>query len=433
MRPSPTLVASAAALLVLLVTPVQAVTVLWTNPGTGIWNDPANWNSNSIPTASDEGRINNGGTAVIDDTQVVTTLFAIVADVTGTTGTLRMTGGRLETGSDIRIGGNGGAATGGTGLFEQSGGVVRLNGGNVNIGFGGTAVGTYNLSGGSLQVEAGFIAAVGNLGSGTLNQTGGSIYIRSATTPANSVIQLGRNSATAPASGSYTLSGGIAAARSFDFGRQAQTSGTLSSVNTFNLQGTGTLITNGVRVQNTAAVNTFNFTGGTLVADSIGLSLTNSGGTLRPDFADFTGVPLSIEAIPVNRISTLTFGAGNNYIQTATGTLAVDIGAAGNDLVSLGGGLTTGTATLAGTVAVSLVDSFNPPAGSFFDVLIASSITSTAQITGTTPAGLGFQQSIASSPDGRELLRLTVVPEPTTAAIAACGLVALGGRRFRRN
>ena len=58
-----------------------------------------------------------------------------------------MTGGTLTTTSDIRLG-NGGdidtapASAGGTAIFAQSGGDVVLTGGNVNIGFGDTAVGT---------------------------------------------------------------------------------------------------------------------------------------------------------------------------------------------------------------------------------------------------------------------------------------------------
>ncbi len=97
---------------------------------------------------------------------------------------------------------------------------IILNGGNLNVGFGVTATGTYNLSGGSVQIEAGFIAAVGNLGTGTINQSGGTLYVRSTAIPANSVIQLGRNNATTASSGTFTLSGGTAAALNFDFGRQ---------------------------------------------------------------------------------------------------------------------------------------------------------------------------------------------------------------------
>jgi len=126
-----------------------AVTNYWVNSATGNWNEPTNWLSGAIPGASDDARINNGGTALIDDAQTVNTGFAVMADTNGTSGRLQMTGGRLVSNFDIRIGGN--AATGGgNGVFDQSGGVVFMNGGNLNVGFGTTAIGTYNLSGGTL-------------------------------------------------------------------------------------------------------------------------------------------------------------------------------------------------------------------------------------------------------------------------------------------
>src|SRR3954463_1518944 len=173
-----------------------AAATVWGNPGTGIWNEPTNWVGNAIPVANADARINNGGTALIDDSQpAVNTGFAVMADSTGTSGRIQMTGGRLNTGFDIRIGGN--AATGGgTGVFDQSGGVIFMTGGNVNVGFGSTAIGTYNLSSGSIHVNSGNIFAVGNRGRGTVNQSGGTVFVRGFSTPGTNVMQLGRNTAT---------------------------------------------------------------------------------------------------------------------------------------------------------------------------------------------------------------------------------------------
>ena len=117
----------------------MAVTNYWVNPGTGNWKEPTNWLSGTIP-GNDDARIGNGGIALIDDSQTVNTGFAVMGDTNGAVGTLRMTGGRLVSNFDIRVAGV--AATGGgTGLFEQSGGVVFMNGGNLNVGFGTTAAG----------------------------------------------------------------------------------------------------------------------------------------------------------------------------------------------------------------------------------------------------------------------------------------------------
>jgi len=51
-------------LAVLASSPAQAITI-WTNPGTGDWFDPSNWN-NGVPTAIEPALINNDGTATAD-------------------------------------------------------------------------------------------------------------------------------------------------------------------------------------------------------------------------------------------------------------------------------------------------------------------------------------------------------------------------------
>jgi hypothetical protein len=437
-RFSPTAFAIAGAILI-LAAPGFAANVTWINPGTGNWVDGPNWNTGAPPNSAtaDAALIENGGTAVIDATQNVSTGNLTLAGPAGTAGNLQMTGGSLTTtNTDIRVSGNG-AATGGIATFTQSDGSVLMNAGNLNVGFGTGGNGTYNLSGnGSMLVNAGFIMAVGNVGTGTVTQSGGTLYIRSATIPANSVIQIGRNSGTVAASGTYTLSGGLAAARNFQFGRvgTAQTAGG-QSTNIFNLQGTGKLITNGVSLGNTPAfmTATFNFTGGTLVANSIAMLLTNNGGILAPDFADFTGVPTTINAIPITEISTLTFTGSNSYVQNAGGTLEIDIAsAASSDFVSLGAAPTDiASANISGRIAVNLLGGFDPPVGSFFDILAADTVTENALVTGLTPSGNSFDAIPAVAGDGRQLVRLVVIPEPGSAALFALAGAALCGRRRR--
>jgi hypothetical protein len=410
----------------------QAVVVTWTNVGTGNWNDAANWDL-GIP-GNDDAQINNGGTAIIDDTQIVTTGFATMGVTTGSSGTLKMTGGKITTNFDIRIGGNS-TTGGGTGVFEQTGGTVFMNGGNFNTGQGNTSSGTYNMKGGLLTLSSGTIFTVGNRGTGTINQTGGTIYVRGGSAPLTAMVQLGRNAAAGIGSGTYNLSAGSLTVANVKFG---QAVGVATSTNIFNLSGAGTLLTTAVSVPNTAATNTFNFTGGTLTANSFALPLANNGGTLSPGTADFSANATDISLIPFNPIGTMTLTGANPYSQGPTGTLAIDLAGVGsNDLVDVGAGASVASATLAGTIAVNLLNGFDPALGDTFSILYADSIVNTATVTGLTPSGNGFQASVVATaaPDGRDVLRLTVVPapEPSAIALAACAALSLGFRRSRRS
>jgi hypothetical protein len=432
----------ALAVFVVSAAPVWGADFFWDGT-TGNWNDPLNWSTDIAPGSSDAGRINNGGTALIDETGgAVTTGFVILADAPSTSGNLRMTGAtsRLTTAFDIRIGGNA-ATTGGTGVFDQLAGEIVMNGGNVNVGFGTntdgtTGIGTYNISSGSLQLSGSNIFAVGNRGVGTVNQSGGTIYVRGAGTttgPATAILQLGRNVATVGASGTFTLSGGTAAATRVLFGNAVQTSGT-ASTNTFNLQGTGTLLTNEITIVNTAATNSFNFAGGTLRARAINIPLTNNGGTLSPAGFDLTISSADIAQIPINPVGTTTFSATNGYTQGASSNLAIDIAAPGsNDFVDIGSGASIASASISGRITVNLLNGFNPGLGSFFDVLSADTITNNASVIGTTPGGNFFAPSTVVGGDGREVLRLVVVPEPCAAALMAAATLTLAVRRGRRD
>jgi fibronectin-binding autotransporter adhesin len=404
-----------------------AAVVRWDNPSTGFWNDPINWENDILP-GNDEAQINNGGTAVIDATQNVSTGFAVMGATAGTTGTLSMTGGTLTTNFDIRVGGTSLTIAGGTGTFNQSGGFVFMNGGNVNVGIGPSAVGIFNMSGGAFVENSAAIFAVGNRGTGTVIQTGGTIYVRGASNPATAVIQLGRNTATIGASGSYALSGGTAAANLLQFGNAVQTGGT-AGTSTFTLSGTGTLLTNTISIINTAAANTFSFLGGSLSATTVNIPLNNKGGVLSPATMAFGGVDIS--TIVTNPIGTTTFSGANSYVQDAGGRLAIDLGFSGNDFISIGSGLPVGTASLAGTVSVSLELGFDPSVGSRFSILAADTISHSATITGTTPSGNFFGSEITFFPDGREVLELVVVPEPATPLLitSVAGAVAMRRRR----
>ena len=418
--------------------PATAATVPWIGTA-GNWNDPANWNHptpGSIPTTADDGRISNGGTATISGDHSVGSVT--VADTTGTTGNLVMTGGSLTTtNTDIRIGGNGNT-TGGTGTFTQSGGVVNMNAGNLNLGLGTLAAGTYNMSGGSLQINSANIIAVGNRGNGNLNMTGGTVYVRSAgTNSLTGLLNVGRNPAGATANGNLNLSGGTIAVANVRFGNGATST---ASVNLITVAGTGRLITDSISVQaNHGGSNTFNFTGGTINAETISIPLTNAGGRLAPMTVDFLGGAqvgaTNISQLPIDPIGITTFLNNSGYTQGPTGILEIDIiGVGSHDRVDIGGGANAASADLAGTIAVNLLGGFDPALGQTFDVLTADTITNTALATGLTPSGHTFVPSIESGGDGRQILRLTVaeVPEPggfVVLGAASLGLASRGARK----
>jgi hypothetical protein len=381
-----------AAAVIALAANATAVDYFWTDTTEGgdVWNDANNWvdpltNTNAIPGANDAGRIDNGGIAIIDDSQTVAVGFAEMGPNAGTTGTLRMTGGMLTTNFDIRVGGR--AATGGgTGTMDQSGGTIFMNGGNFVVGFGSgdppngvaAAVGIYNLSGGSVKVNSGTIFAVGNRGNGTVNQTGGSFYVRGASAPGTGFIQLGRNAVnattgTGSGSGTYTLSGGDLTAARLLFGAVDSTNGRVrGGPNTFNLQGSGVnagrLVTGEISILDPGATNTFNFTGGTLQTNTVNISLTNQGGTLSPATLNFgtVGVPGStlenaadVVAAPAG---VTTFTGTNNYTQQAGGRYLADVGPSNHDQVAVGG-----TLTLAGQLEIRTAEGFVPAPLQEFD------------------------------------------------------------------
>ena len=407
----------------------------WGNTGEGAWNEATNWAGGSVPTSADDSRISNGGTAVIDSTQDISSMFVILAAATGTSGNLKMTGGKLTTGSDVRVAGNGNLS-GGTATFHQSGGAVLLNGGNVNVGFGNSGVGTYNLSGGSLQITVGTIIAIGNRGNGTFDQTGGTVYVKGGTNTPNGLLNIARNAgsnASPAATGTVRISGGTMAVANVRFGNA--TGGT--ATNLLSISGTGKLITSAISVfTGYTGTNTISLTGGTLTAGSIGLPLENNGGTLAPATPDFAAAPADVNALVVHPVGTTTMAGNSGYTQEPTGVLAIDLASlASHDRVDVGAGTNAAGAVLAGTIAVNLLDGFNPATGSTFDVLAADTVESTALVTGQTASGDTFVPSVVTGDDGRQVLRLTVtaVPEPGVLGLAAgFGGLMFASRRGRR-
>ncbi|HEX2747033.1 MAG TPA: hypothetical protein VHM91_03460 [Verrucomicrobiales bacterium] len=379
--------------------------IIFTNGGSGPWGAAENWDLLRLPANGDTAQVNNGGTVVIDSATSATATGITLGTPASSSGNLQITGGALTLNSDLRIGGGG---SNGTGITTMSGGVVSISPANLNLGFGpaasSTAAGTFNLSDGTVTVvNASSIIAVGNRGTGTVNQTGGTVYARS-TGATPSLLNLGRSS-SAPnaASGTYNLSGGSVTVATLTYGNVVFAGGT----NTFTLSGTGSLTAGTISVTNTGATNVFNFTGGTLAASAINIPLTNTGGTLKTGGFNFAAA--TPDAVPNDPTGTLIFGTNVTYTQTSGATLAIDIdGPGSNDVYSLGEGASAGNAFLGGTIAVNLIGGYDPAPGTSFDVVMADTITISALVTGTTPGGNIFEPSIVTGGDGRAVLKLTV-------------------------
>jgi hypothetical protein len=191
----------------------------------------------------------------------------------GSTGAYTLSGGSLTVGTLGFSDGFEMVGDGGTGTFNQTGGTNTINNdqfgpnSGLYVGYVSGSTGAYSLSGtGSLNVTN--WEYIGYSGNGTFSQTGG--------TNANRVVEIGNNSGSA---GGYTLSGGLLTVSQVEVvgasgsGTFTHTGGTSQvgyeisiadapdSTGTYNLSGTGSLVTSAEYVGFNGTAN-FNQTGG---------------------------------------------------------------------------------------------------------------------------------------------------------------------------
>ncbi len=117
---------------------VQAQDATWTNtdPGDNLWSTADNWDTSAVPGSGDQAEINLSGAdrAIVDtgDPNLPAAFGRLrIGQGSGTNGELEVISGTLnadDTTQD-RIG-----VGGGTGVVNQSGGTVRLGGGQVQLG-----------------------------------------------------------------------------------------------------------------------------------------------------------------------------------------------------------------------------------------------------------------------------------------------------------
>ena len=152
----------------------------------------------------------------------------------------------------------------------------------------------------------------------------------------------------------------------------------------------------------------FNWTGGTLHADTFGLDLVNTGtGTLAPGASIGTSDLLA------------------SYTQGEDATLEIQIDGTDFDFVHV-----TQGATLDGMLDVLFISP--PPVGSTFDVLVADQGITDLGMDFSYPGPVYMYYSIVSLGGTSEAVRLHYTPEPATMTLLGLPLAWLARRRRNR-
>jgi len=123
---------------------------------TGSWSASSNW-TNGMPLSSGTAYIDNGGTATITSNATCGGLYVGYNGRTAGAGAIVMTGGSLSIPLTYDYEGVGYE---GTGTLTQSGG-TNANSGELDLGYGPAASGTYTLSGASMLSTDGLLVGDG--------------------------------------------------------------------------------------------------------------------------------------------------------------------------------------------------------------------------------------------------------------------------------
>ncbi len=329
-----------------------------------------------------------------------------------TTGTYNLSGGIVNANTNIRIGGFG------TGTVSQTGGTFNANQ-YLSIGRFTGAVGTYDISGGSLkQTNTSTSIIVGEMGTGTLNVSGTGSVI------ASGQVALGYTGGT----GTINLNGGTLTTTQFSKGTGSGAiyfdGGTVkasankstflpSTISTTIKSGGGTIDTNG-----------FNITIATPLLHDSSLGSTPDGGLTKVG----TGI------LTLTASSTYT---GNTIVKAGTLEIAGGIGNSGTSLIDI----QAGSAALK-TVNVNKTNlNISTATSAIFEVANGTHILGAISGNGTTQLDAGANLtavsicqgtlilapnatlSIAAIPGGPAASVITPVPEPSTVALL--GMTAL--------
>jgi uncharacterized repeat protein (TIGR01451 family) len=387
-NPTPANASASATITVTNTTVCAGATILWTGTaGDGQWMTPGNWNTGTLPKASDQVCIDTpfAGTRVTlaNSQQTVGSLIAASSFVLSNTSAatslavisrsvflnaLTLNGATLSSSAGVALELDGPLSSSGTSSIVGGAGFIA------NAGF--TISGTLTVSASSLT----------NLGPGTLSS--------------GSTIQLGINAALdnrsslAISNGSILTSSGSSVINRA--GATINVSGSSSTI-TVPVTNLGTVNVNGILslsggYTQTSGVTALN-TGGSL---STSTALNINGGLLAGTGVISGGVSVASGGIMSPGFSPGTIAINGAYAQANTGSYNVEIGGltAGTQYDQITGPA-NGTASLNGTLNASLINGFVPVAGNSFAIL---SCGASACVTGTfstvnvpaLPNGLGW-------------------------------------------
>lgn len=393
----------------------------------------------------------------------------------GGTGVMTQTGGSVVIGSATVAGSLNVGNQGGTGTYNLSGGTLTLAEGLHNLGRNTqtttTSHGTFNLSGGLVEVtgNSSFILgdrdSSGLTGTGTLVQTGGTLrvsdgwfylsaYGDGSYSLNGGTLEIGGNRLVARYAGSgshtFNLGGGtikvigsnltssVAASLTASTtstidtnGFNATWSGQLSGDGSLAKIGTGTLTLSHASNSYAGTTNVnggiLNLTGGLQNSTVV----VGNGGTLRGN-GNAAGVTVLSGGTFEPGVGVGTFTVNGDLTFNDGSTLRLDLNSlvrgSGYDYLTVTGGL-----TLNGTLNLSLGSGLTLKEGDSIDILDWGYITGTfdSLLLPNLDAGLGWDTSLLYTTGTLSITTAAAIPEPTTVALLA-GLAALGLAAWRR-
>jgi alpha-tubulin suppressor-like RCC1 family protein len=256
----------------------------------------------------------------------------------------------------------------------------------------GTSTGAFAVSSGASLL---FSNGIHTLNTGATFTGAGTSQITGGTVNANGTVSVG----TAAVAGTFQLANGVlAGSGAFNIAARGTfnwSSGTMSGTGTTNVAAGGVLnilnIASHVLSRAITNAGTINAAANTNTIGGAGAAITNAAGGVINTGAGATGVTISNTAVTNNgtlnvggagTVGLLSLSGSGTFTQTS-GTLNLDIGGttagSGFDAVTVGG-----AATLGGTLHITLIGGFTPPAGTTYPVVTAASIGASrfASITG---------------------------------------------------